>query len=121
MVENFGFTPSSEHCSCMVDILTQAGWFQEAKQFVCSFPFEAAENLTNSFLGALMNYQNLEPSFLELVHQHQAPTSDISAKVALPNIYASIGSWDCSAKFREFVRANRMKEPERSWLEVKAL
>ncbi|XP_010912039.2 pentatricopeptide repeat-containing protein At4g08210 [Elaeis guineensis] len=119
MRDRHGLEPSLEHYCCMIDILSRAGCIEEAKQLISNMPHETDDVIHNSLLGACLMDQN---NLAKLASLDLLPSSsyDTSGNVTLSNIYASLGMWDASAKFKEAIKKVSIKEAGRSWIEIRS-
>ncbi|RDX60774.1 Pentatricopeptide repeat-containing protein, partial [Mucuna pruriens] len=99
-----GLTPCPEHYNCMVDILAQAGCFEEARNLINDMPFKPDKTIWCSLLGACGTYKNRH--LANIVAEHLLATSpeDTSVYIMLSNVYASLGMWDNLSKVREAVK-----------------
>ncbi|CAI9101892.1 OLC1v1000046C1 [Oldenlandia corymbosa var. corymbosa] len=118
--DSFGFQPTQEHYSCMIDVLGRAGRLDEAKDLVSSMPFEPNAAVWGALLGAARIHKNVElgqhaAEMLLTYHPEKSGTH-----VLLSNVYASVGSWENVAKMRRLMKETKVKkEPGMSWVEVK--
>eukprot|EP01018_Ginkgo_biloba_P031529 Gb_16954 [translate_table: standard] len=120
MSQEHDINPSSEHYSCMVDLLGRAGCLDEAENFINKMPTEPNAAVWGALLGACRIHNNPKlgehaaECLLEL-----APQND-GTYVLLSNIYAAAGRWDDVAKVRKLMKDRGVKKQLGcSWVEVK--
>ncbi|WJX38602.1 hypothetical protein P8452_26248 [Trifolium repens] len=113
-----GLTPCPEHYNCMVDILGQAGRFEEAGILISEMPFKPDKTIWSSLLGACGIYKNRH--LANIVAEHLLATSpeDVSVYIMLSNVYAALGMWDSLSKVREAVKKIGKKGAGKSWIEI---
>ncbi|PON76761.1 DYW domain containing protein [Trema orientale] len=120
MVKEHGITPISDHYTCMIDLLSRAGRFEEARYFINAMPHKPDAIGWVTLLSSCRNHCNMEigkwaaESLLELEPQNPA------SYVLLSSIYAAKGKWDDVAKLRRDMRDKQVrKEPGCSWIKYK--
>ncbi|XP_073225065.1 pentatricopeptide repeat-containing protein At4g08210 [Cicer arietinum] len=113
-----GLMPCPEHYNCMVDILGQAGRFEEAGKLICEMPFKPDKTIWSSLLSACGTYKNRH--LAKIVAEHLLATSpeDVSVYIMASNVYASLGMWDSLSKVREAVKKVGRKGAGKSWIEI---
>lgn len=113
-----GQEPSMEHYSCMVDLLGQAGYFEEAERLIAEMPCEPNQTIWRSLLGACGAHSNAE--LVNVIDKNVLATlpEDSSTYVTLSNVYASLGMWDDLSKLRKAARELGEKEAGKSWIEI---
>ncbi|KAG0500856.1 hypothetical protein HPP92_000928 [Vanilla planifolia] len=119
MQQKLGLKPSMDHYCCMVDILGRAGLFDEALQLISNMHCEAEETIWNSMLGSAMIHENIDIGKLALLHLHMICREKASWYVSLSKVYASLNQWEGSAHMRELAFGVNMKEPGKSWTELR--
>ncbi|KAJ7964970.1 Pentatricopeptide repeat [Quillaja saponaria] len=116
----YAMEPAIEQYACMVDLMTRAGHFDEALDFINKMPFEPNAAVWGSLLGACRIHFN--PDLAELAAQHLFELEpQISGNyLLLANIYSAAGRWEDAAKIRCLMRERGVtKLPGCSWIEVK--
>ncbi|PKA55725.1 Pentatricopeptide repeat-containing protein [Apostasia shenzhenica] len=119
MEKQHGIKPSLEHYCCMVDILSRAGFFEEAKLLIFDMPFEANQTIWNSLIGSSNLHQNVDVGKLSLDKLLLNAGNDASMVISMCNVYASLNMWEYSAEMRELARSIGKNEPGRSWIEAR--
>ncbi|OMP08700.1 hypothetical protein COLO4_06195 [Corchorus olitorius] len=115
----YGITPGEDHYARLVDLLSRAGKFSEAKDVITSMPFEPGAQVWEALLAGCRTHGNIDfgvqaaERLIELMPQHDG------SYVILSNMYATAGRWDDMAKTRKLMRDRGVrKDPGRSWVEV---
>ncbi|XP_043715369.1 putative pentatricopeptide repeat-containing protein At1g68930 [Telopea speciosissima] len=120
MVQKHGIMPTSDHYTCMIDLLSRAGRTEEAKDFIERMPCCPDAIGWSTLLSSCRLHGNLEigkwaaDSLLELEPENPA------SYVLLSSMYASKGKWDDVARLRRGMRDRGVrKEPGFSWIKYK--
>lgn len=115
---NFGLEPHMEHYYCMVELLGQAGWFNEAVKMIAEMPFRPDKTIWSSLLGACGTHGNTE--LVSTIEENLLATSpdDPSVYVTLSNTFATLGMWDNLSKVREAAKKLGIKKAGKSWIEI---
>lgn len=120
MLEEYGISPTKEHCSCMVDLLARAGCLDEAEDFIKQIPFDPDIVVWKTLLAACKVHGNLEVGKRAAENVLKIDPSNSAALVMLCNIHASSGRWKDFAQLRSSMRQmNVSKIPGQSWIEIK--
>ncbi|EFJ17375.1 hypothetical protein SELMODRAFT_179010 [Selaginella moellendorffii] len=77
-----GLYPSSQHYSCVVDMLGRAGWLLDAERLVCSMPIQPDSVALTSLLGAytLHGGLRLSPYFQQIMGYATLPHNTDSSR-----------------------------------------
>ncbi|URE01531.1 PPR repeat [Musa troglodytarum] len=119
MLNDYGLVPLIEHYACMVDILSRAGLFKEAKDFIESVPINHGTCLWRIVLGACHNYRNFDIGAYAGERVMELGSQDSSAYILLANIYAAWSRWDDVERIRGLMRLRGVdKDPGCSWVEL---
>ncbi|CAN8303767.1 unnamed protein product [Cochlearia groenlandica] len=89
--------PKSEHCSCMIDLLSRAGLLDEAEELIDKMRNESDETLVPvycSLLSAARSYGNVMIAERVAKKLEKVEVSDSSAHTLLANVYASANRWE---------------------------
>ncbi|XP_015885617.3 pentatricopeptide repeat-containing protein At4g08210 [Ziziphus jujuba] len=107
-----------EHYNCMVDLLGQAGRFEEAEKLITAMPCEPNQTIWRSLLGACQTHNNIE--LVNIIDKNLLATlpENPSTYVTLSNVYAALGKWDDLSKMRKSVKKVGAKEAGKSWIEI---
>ncbi|TKY53306.1 Pentatricopeptide repeat-containing protein [Spatholobus suberectus] len=117
MVKVYGFVPSVDHFSCIVDLLGRSGHLDEAERVIKGGYFGAHSNMCWSLFSACAAHGNLRlgrtVARLILERDHNNP----SVYVLLSNICAAAGQWEEAANLRDVMREfGTTKQPGCSWI-----
>ncbi|KAL5558352.1 hypothetical protein UlMin_034563 [Ulmus minor] len=113
----YGLEPYAEHYNCMVDLLSQAGHFEDAEKLISYMPSQSDQTAWRSLLGACGTHKNAE--MVRIIDRHLASLpEDPSTYVTLSNVYATLGMWDDLSKVRRAVKEVGAKEAGKSWIEI---
>ncbi|XP_044475125.1 pentatricopeptide repeat-containing protein At4g08210-like [Mangifera indica] len=118
MKAEFGVEPHLEHYYCMVDLLGQAGCFQEARKLIADMPFEPDKTIWSSMLKACGTHKNIELVGVVAEQLIAASPEDPFIYVMLSNIYAELEMWDSLSKVRNACKKLGRKEAGMSWIEI---
>ncbi|CAN6487019.1 unnamed protein product [Victoria cruziana] len=119
MEDDFGITPSLEHCCCVVDMLGKAGMVEAAYDFL-----RGMEKVSNAKLwGTLLNACRIHGKFklgnVVADRLFQIENGIASYHVLLSHFYATQGRWECVDKLRKAMREMGLrKETGKSWIDV---
>ncbi|GLT69484.1 hypothetical protein SLA2020_416320 [Shorea laevis] len=118
MKPEHGIDPLMEHYHCMVDILGQAGRFQEAEELIAEMPFEPNKTIWGPMLVACGIHKNTK--LVPVIAKRLIATSplDPSLYVMLANVYATLGMWDSLDEVRRAAKELDSKEIGMSWIET---
>lgn len=122
MLENHREMPSSDHYTCIVDLLGRAGRLKEAYDLIRTMPFKPNHAVWGALLGACVIHENVELGEVAAKWLFELEQDNAGNYVLMAKLYAASGRW----KDVENVR-NRMNEiglrkaPARSLIEVRRL
>ncbi|KAJ8773398.1 hypothetical protein K2173_028575 [Erythroxylum novogranatense] len=113
-----GLQPHLEHYYCVVDLLGQAGHFNEVEDLIVQMPFKPDRTIWSSLLGACVTHRNSK--LVGEVADHLLATSpnDPSVYVMLSNAYATLEMWDSLRTVREASKTLGIKEAGVSWVDI---
>lgn len=118
MQKDFKIVPTSEHYSCIVDLLVRAGKLGEALEFIDAMPFEADASMWTSLLRGC---QAQNDDFLGAKVAERLMALDPQQPgvyVQLSTIFAGRGMWESSLQVRRQLQKRRInKDPGCSWLD----
>ncbi|KAL3532344.1 hypothetical protein ACH5RR_005865 [Cinchona calisaya] len=119
MIKDHGIEPSSEHYSCMVDMLGRAGRLQEAEELVGQIPGGPGLSVLQSLLGACRIYGNVDLATRVADALIRLEPEESGSYVLMSNLYAEKGLWEKVAKIRKGMRDKGVKkEIGFSWVDA---
>lgn len=113
----YGLEPYLEHYYCIVDLLGQAGRFQEAEVLINKMPLEPDKTIWMSLLTACGTHKNAGLITVIAEKLLKAFPEDPSVYTSLSNAYATLGMWDQLSEVRETAKMLGAKESGMSWIE----
>ncbi|CAA7046956.1 unnamed protein product [Microthlaspi erraticum] len=114
----YGLEPCVEHYYCVVDLLGQAGRFQEAEELIKEMPMEADKTIWMSLLTACGTHKNDGLVSVAAERLLKAFPEDPSVYTCVSNVYAMMGMWDRLSEVREAAKKFGAKESGLSWVEI---
>ncbi|CAJ1975631.1 unnamed protein product [Sphenostylis stenocarpa] len=119
MVEIYGYQPSQEHHTCMVDLLGRAGQIDEANKIIKTIPLLSDARVYGPLLSACKIHSETHLAELAAKKLINMEPKNAGNYVLLSNIYAAAGKWDKVARMRSYLRDRGLKKtPGCSWLEL---
>ncbi|KAL3642691.1 hypothetical protein CASFOL_013506 [Castilleja foliolosa] len=118
MEKIYNLKPSSEHYSCVVDLLGRAGRLSEAEKVIESMPMEPDGPVWGALLGACKIHKNVRLAELAFDKVIELEPTNIGYYVLLSNIYTETGDVDGVLKVRVMMRERGLrKDPGYSYFE----
>ncbi|KAK9006744.1 hypothetical protein V6N11_019078 [Hibiscus sabdariffa] len=119
MLTEYKIEPSSEHYSCMVDMLGRAGRLEEAEKLMGGTPGGPGLSMLQSLLGACTIHGNVEMGERVADTLMEMEPNESGPYVLMSNLYAEKGKWKKVAKVRKMMRQRGVrKEVGFSWVDV---
>ena len=119
MTEDFGISPTSEHFSCMVDLLGRAGLLEEAKNLIDGMPFKPNAAIWGALLGACRTHCESKLAEVAVRNLLEFDVEESGSYILLANIYLDSGKLESVADVRKLMREKGIrKNPGCSWIEV---
>lgn len=114
-----GIKPTKQHSSCVVDLLSRAGYLYEAKRFVEQMGYEPDVIIWQTLLAACRTHNNVEIGRWVAENILKLDPSNTAAHVLLCKLHAASGDWAEFARFKNMMKEqNVRKVPGQSWVEV---
>ena len=114
-----GVEKTREHYSCMVDVLSRAGYLREAEELLEGMPFEPDAVAWKTLLSACRARGDLGMAERAAGQVLELDPGNSAANVMLCGVYASKGRWEEVAGLRRRMRGGKVvKEPGKSWIRV---
>ncbi|XP_020275567.1 pentatricopeptide repeat-containing protein At4g19220, mitochondrial-like isoform X2 [Asparagus officinalis] len=119
MVEEFDLEGTIEHRVLMVDMLGKAGRIHEAYEFVKEMGSKAESEVWGALLSACRDKGDIDMGKLIAEKLFSLESENSGYYVALSNLYAYHGMWNCAEDIRSMIRDRRlMKLPGISLVEA---
>lgn len=119
MCTDFLITPQIEHCGCVVDLLSRAGFLTQAVEFINKMPVKADAVIWATLLGASKVYKKVDIGELALEELIKLEPRNPANFVMLSNIYGDVGRLDDAARLKVAMRDTGFKkEAGISWIET---
>ncbi|MCL7040441.1 hypothetical protein MKW94_015589 [Papaver nudicaule] len=105
-----GMMPMLEHYACMVDVLSRAGYLDEAFKFLNNMPVEPSASMLGALLNGCKNYGRLDIGetvgrmLIKLEPNHDG------RYVGLSNVYAVGGKWKEAREMRAVMEKRGVKK-----------
>ncbi|OMO73903.1 hypothetical protein COLO4_26787 [Corchorus olitorius] len=119
MMKEYQIEPSSEHYSCMVDMLGRAGRLKDAEELMGHSPGGPGLSMLQSLLGACTIHRNVEMGERVADALMEMEPNESGPYVLMSNLYAEKGNWEKVAKVRKMMRERGVrKEVGFSWVDI---
>ncbi|CAN1174636.1 Putative pentatricopeptide repeat-containing protein At5g47460 [Linum perenne] len=119
MINDYGITPSIEHCCSMIRLMGQNSEALCALRMIYDFGFGSCPVVWRALLGACGNCANLQVAKIAAAKVIELDGDDDYVYVTMSNISASCGKWGDVKKVRHLMWKKRVnKEVGCSWIEV---
>ena len=93
MVRSYAIIPRSEHYSCMVDVMSQAGQLRRACKVIQDMPFKADSRIWGALLVGCNIHSNLKLGEQAAWSILNLNPYNFGAYVMMSNIYVAAGKW----------------------------
>ncbi|KAF3438424.1 hypothetical protein FNV43_RR21186 [Rhamnella rubrinervis] len=117
MQKDFGIEPTSEHYTCLVDLLGRAGLLNLALKIIQEMPVQVQVPAWGSLLSACRTYCNIELGEFVAEKLLNLNTERASNCVLMANLYTSVGKWKEAAMTRKLIKKQQLVK-ERGWSQV---
>lgn len=122
MTEVYGIEPTMEHYGCMIDLLSRAGHFKEAEEFLKKMPMQPNATIWSSILNGCEMYGNVGLANRVKSHIAELKNSSSGVYVLLSNIYARASNWQEMKLARDMLKHKKIgKTLANSFVEIKLL
>ncbi|XP_052187036.1 pentatricopeptide repeat-containing protein At2g20540-like [Diospyros lotus] len=116
----YSIEPQLQHYACMVDILSRAGFFEEAERLISNMPVEPDVFVWGAVLGGCQMHGNTELGEKVAEYLINLEPSNHAFYVTLCDIYAKAGRFDDAKRFRALMNEKGIKKvfPGCSMIEI---
>ncbi|KAM1270451.1 hypothetical protein ACFX13_032356 [Malus domestica] len=110
MIEDYGISPSLQHYTCFLDLLSRSGHLDEASNVIDSMPFEPDEPTWAALLSACRHHGDTPMGIRVADHLLSLKPEDPSSYILLSNVYAGARMWENVAEVRKLMVAREVKK-----------
>lgn len=119
MIKDYGISPSLQHYTCLLDLLSRSGHLGEAKNVIKTMPFKPDEATWAALLSACKRHGNTQMGIRIADHLLGLKPEDPSTYILLSNAYAGAGMWENVSKLRKLMATREFKrEPGYSCIDL---
>ncbi|CAK9138140.1 unnamed protein product [Ilex paraguariensis] len=121
MRQTWGIDPMIEHYGCMVDLLSRAGFLDEAYGLVETMPVKPNDAVWGALLSGCRIHKNVELAshVAQKLAMEVDPDRAAGYFLLLSNVYATANMWQDVANVRKnMVQMGVRKPPGRSWVQL---
>lgn len=118
MEKRYSISPSTEHYSCVVDLLGRGGRVKEAEAFIKKIPMPPGTDVWGALLGASVLVGDVAAAERAAREFAALEPSSSIWRVAFSNAYAAAGEWDKVAEIRAESRGLNGLRKEGGWSSV---
>ncbi|XP_042406164.1 pentatricopeptide repeat-containing protein At2g46050, mitochondrial-like isoform X1 [Zingiber officinale] len=119
MIKNYQIKPSSEHFACLIDLLSRAGYLDEASDVLSSMPFEPDASVLGALIGACNVHRNAKLAEWVSEKLFYLEPRKLVNYALLSNIYVAEGHWENVLYLRRRMKQMcSLKIPGCSWIEI---
>jgi len=117
MTERYGVQASSDHYSCLVDVLSRAGRLNEAYEVIKGMPVKATAKTWGALLGACRNYGEVRLAEIAGRVLFEIEPENAGNYVLLASVYSRAGKFEEAEKVRREMEERGVKRsPRSSWV-----
>ncbi|XP_038713136.1 putative pentatricopeptide repeat-containing protein At1g03510 [Tripterygium wilfordii] len=117
MNKDYGVQASTDHYSCLVDVLSRAGRLYEAYEVIRQMPMKATAKAWGAILGGCRTYGEVELAEIAARALYDIEPDNPANFVLLARIYANVGRHEEAQKMRREMKERGVKAaPGSSWV-----
>ncbi|WOG91220.1 hypothetical protein DCAR_0310468 [Daucus carota subsp. sativus] len=110
-----------EHYSCMVDLLSRSGRFEEAEKFIRDLPFNPGLGFWKALLGGCHIHSNMQLGEFAAQKIMALDPEDVSSYVLLSNSHSAAERWENVSMVRhKMAEKGLQRVPGCSWIEIRS-
>ncbi|XP_057860967.1 putative pentatricopeptide repeat-containing protein At1g68930 [Cryptomeria japonica] len=111
--------PTMDHYVCMVDLLSRAGYLEEALKFIIKVPIKPAVVGWMCLLAACRSHKNVGLGAFTANVLVELDPKNAAPYILLSDIYSEVGRWGDAQKVRRLMKDREIKKtPGCSWIEI---
>ncbi|XVF50082.1 hypothetical protein PTKIN_Ptkin04bG0065900 [Pterospermum kingtungense] len=121
MTQKWGIKPRIEHYCCMVDLLSRAGFLDEAFSLIKTMPMKPNDAVWASLLSGCRIHKNVDlaSQVARKLDAELDPNYTVGCLVLLSSVYATAKMWQGVANARQKMIEMGVKKPAgRSWVQI---
>ncbi|CAI0394162.1 unnamed protein product [Linum tenue] len=119
MSKAFSIEPTTEHYSCMVDLLGRAGYLDEAWDFIQTMPLKPDASMWGAFLGSCRIHRNLEYAEIAAKQLYELEPRNSANYVVMMSLYAMSNRWGDVDRIKDVMYNEGLKPgPIWSWTQI---
>ncbi|GMJ00017.1 Chloroplast RNA Editing Factor 7 [Hibiscus trionum] len=121
MTRHWGIKPRIDHYCCMVDLLSRAGFLDEAMNLIETMPVKPNDAVWNALLGGCRIHKNVDlASRIAQKFDAELDLNNAAGHLTLlSNMYATAKRWQDVANVRQRMIESGVKKPAgRSWVQI---
>ncbi|XP_031273271.1 pentatricopeptide repeat-containing protein At4g14050, mitochondrial [Pistacia vera] len=110
MTDDYGISPSLQHYTCLLDLLSRSGHLAEAENVIQAMPFKPDEPTWAALLSACKQHGNTQMGTRVANQLLSLKPEDPSTYILLSNVYASAAMWEHVSKVRRLMAHMEVKK-----------
>ncbi|KAG1367701.1 pentatricopeptide repeat-containing protein, mitochondrial [Cocos nucifera] len=115
----YNVTPTLEHYTCMVDLLSRRGYLDEAWDFIQDMPLEPDASVWGALLGGCRTHRNLELAEIAAKNLFQLEPYNSANYLLMMSVYAYENRWEDAENVRDAMHAVGVKSRAGwSWIQI---
>ncbi|XP_057831875.1 pentatricopeptide repeat-containing protein At3g24000, mitochondrial [Cryptomeria japonica] len=119
MSDSYCIIPTIDHYVCIVDLITRAGYLEEALNFIIKMPIKPDLVVWMCLLGACRSHKSIALGEFVAGLLFGLDCKKTAPYVLLSNIYSEAGRWSDAQQVRKFMSDRGVEKiPGCSWVEV---
>ncbi|KAJ0093363.1 hypothetical protein Patl1_26102 [Pistacia atlantica] len=110
MTDDYGISPSLQHYTCLLDLLSRSGHLAEAENVIQAMPFKPDEPTWAALLSACKQHGNMQMGTRVANQLLSLKPEEPSTYILLSNFYASAAMWEHVSKVRKLMAHMEVKK-----------
>ncbi|CAA7024967.1 unnamed protein product [Microthlaspi erraticum] len=116
----YKIVPTSDHYTCVIDMLGRAGKLEEAYELAVAMPVEDSPVVWRSILSSCRLHGNTELAQVAGKRLYELEPEHCGGYVLMSNLYVEAGRYEQVSELRDAMRQQNVKKtPGSSWIEIK--
>ncbi|KAJ8771271.1 hypothetical protein K2173_026448 [Erythroxylum novogranatense] len=119
MIKEYGISPSLQHYTCLLDLLSRSGHLEEAENIINTMPGKPDEPMWAALLSACKHHGKNQMALRVADHLLELNPRDPSTYILLSNVYANAKRWEHVSLVRKMMADKEVKkEPGYSFIDL---